>query len=241
MTADGPAAQPAPGRESATAETIAAELKRKIFSGDVALGQRLIEMDLAEEYGVGRSRIREAFRMLVGEGYLAFVANRGVLVRCYSREEVIAMGRVREMLEGLAARLAAERDFGPEGRSDLEKAQAAMDAAEASGDVEAFEAGNRTYHRLIFALADNGPVQEFTNRVRLPLIRLQLPRSFSVDAMPRSNRDHHVITAAILAGSPDAAEAAMRAHVRAGNAHVAALPDAVFEAANRQRNRTGTL
>lgn len=238
MTADGPAV---PARGNATAETIAAALKQRIFAGDFALGQRLIEMELAEEFRVGRGRIREAFRMLVGEGYLAFVANRGVLVRCYSREELIAMGRAREVLEGLAARLAAERDLGADARRDLTEAQALMDHAEARGDVDAFDTGNRSYHRLIFSLADNSAVREFTDRVRLPLIRLQLPRSFSIDAMPRSNRDHHVITAAILAGVPDAAESAMRAHVRAGNDHISSLPDAVFEAASGQRNRTGTL
>lgn len=225
----------------ASAETIAAELKRRLFDGAYAMGQRLVEMDLAEEFDVGRSRVREAFRMLVGEGYLAFVANRGVLVRCFTREELIAMGRVREMLEGLAARLAAERDISDAERARLFAAQAEMDAAEAAGDLVAFDRANRAYHRIIINLAGNDHVGEFVDRVRMPLVRLQLPPSFSVDAMPRSNRDHRVITAAILSGSGDAAEAAMRAHVRAGNAHIASLPDDAFEPARPQRNRTGTL
>lgn len=214
---------------SVTTGAIVAELKSRILRGEYAFGQRLIEMDLAAEFGAGRGRIREAFRMLVGEGYLEFVANRGVLVRRYTRDEMIAIGRVREVLEGLAARLAAEKSLDAEGREDLEAAQARMDAAETAGDLDLFNAENRNYHSLIEALAGNELVGTFIDRVRTPLVRLQLPRSFAVDSMARSNKDHRLITMAILNGGADAAEAAMRAHVRAGNEHIASLSDDVFK------------
>ena len=209
-------------------EALVAELKRRILQGDYAFGQRLIEMDLAAEFDVGRGRVREAFRMLVGEGYLEFVANRGVLVRRYSRAEMIAIGRVREVLEGLAARLAAEGGLDADQRAALQEAQARMDKVESDGDLDAFNVENRAYHRLIQTLAGNDLVATFIARVRIPLVRLQLPRSFAADSMARSNLDHRTITMAILSGAPDAAEAAMRAHVRAGNAHIASLSDAAF-------------
>ncbi|MGI3163761.1 GntR family transcriptional regulator [Pseudooceanicola sp. 200-1SW] len=211
-----------------SSEGIAAALRARMLAGDYALGQRLIEMDLAEEFGVGRGRVREAFRMLTGEGYLEFVANRGVLVRRYSRAELIEMGRVREVMEGLAARLAAERALDAAERADLEGAQARMDAAEAAGDLAGFGAENRAYHALIERLAGNGPAARVIDRVRIPLVRVQMPPADVEESIGRSNRDHRVITAAILSGAPEAAEAAMRAHVRAGNAHIARLPDRVF-------------
>lgn len=220
-------AQP-PQRAPQSSEDLAGALKSRVLSGAYEPGQRLIEMDLAAEFDVGRGRVREAFRILVGEGYLQFVANRGVLVRRYSRAEMIAMGRTREVLEGLAARLAAERELSADERADLNAAQARMDRAEAAGDLEDFYAGNRAYHRLIDALAKNELATALIDRARIALVRLQLPASFAADAVTRSNLDHRAITMAILTGSPDAAEAAMRAHVRAGNAHIAALPDAVF-------------
>jgi len=227
MTADGEAPM---GRVVAT-DDIMAELKSRIHDGQYAFGQRLIEMDLAAEFGAGRGRIREAFRMLVGEGYLEFVANRGVLVRRYSREEMISIGRVREVLEGLAARLAAESRPTGAARAALEDCQARMDAAEAAGDLDLFNRENRAYHSLIEDLAGNDLVRTFIERVRTPLVRLQLPRSFAVDSMAGSNLDHRTITMSILNGSPDAAEAAMRAHVRSGNEHIASLPDSVFQSA----------
>lgn len=207
---------------------IAHALKARILSGSYAFGQRLIEMDLSEEFSVGRGRIREAFRTLVGEGYLEFVSNRGVFVRRYSREEMLDMGRAREVLEGLAARLAAEKDLQDSERDALSTLQHRLNAVEGAGDLTAFADENRAYHRLIEQLACNGHVSGFIERVRVPIVRMQLPRSFAANSMARSNRDHRTITMAILSGSPDAAEAAMRAHVRAGNDHIASLPDEVF-------------
>ena len=172
--------------------------------------------------------MREALRTLVGEGYLEFEANRGVIVRRYSRAEMLEAGRLREVIEGLAARLAAEAAIAEDDRAALADLQERMDRAESAGDLDAFNALNRDWHRLIARLGGSPALLTAMERIRLPLVRLQLPRSFSADSMERSNRDHRVITLAILSGSPDAAEAAMRAHVRAGNAHVAALPPEAF-------------
>ena len=212
-----------------TSEGIAQALKGRILAGQYDFGQRLIEMDLSEEFSVGRGRIREAFRTLVGEGYLEFVTNRGVFVRRYSRDEMLAMGRAREVLEGLAARLAAEGDLDDAQKEALSSLQDRLNEAEAAQDLSAFARENKAYHRLIQQLAGNAHVTDFVERVRIPVARQQLPPSFASDSMARSNRDHRVITMAILSGLADAAEAAMRAHVRAGNDHIASLPDGVFE------------
>lgn len=209
-------------------DRIASELRRRMQSGTYAPGLRLVEMDIADEFDVGRGRVREVFRTLVGEGYLEFVANRGVLVRRYSRSEMLEVGNVREVLEGLVARLAAERALTEDQRQDLTAIQERMDNAEADGDTDAFAGLNRAYHQMICDFAENRHATEFLGRLRVPLFRLQLPISFSVDSLEQSNRDHRVITTAILMGHRDAAEAAMRAHVRAGNAHIRSLPEDAF-------------
>lgn len=214
--------------ESMSTAAIAEAIKSRIHRGAFAPGQRLIEVDLADDFSVGRGRIREVFRTLVGEGYLEFIENRGVYVRRFTRAEILEMGRVREVLEGLSARLAAETSLSGEQTQQLRDHQARMDAAEAKADVDAFNSENFLYHATICRIAANRHVDEFLHRVRLPLYRLQLPSSFTSDSMANSNRDHQVITAAILSGNGDAAEAAMRAHVRAGNAHVARLSERYF-------------
>lgn len=214
--------------EPQSAARIAEGIRQRIHRGAYASGQRLIEIDLAAEFNVGRGRIREVLRTLVGEGYLQFVENRGVYVRRFSRAEILEMGQVREVLEGLAARLAASAEKPDAALADLKARQDALDDSVARFDVEGFNRDNFAYHATICAIAGNPHVQDFLSRVRLPLYRLQLPRSFREESMVASNRDHQVITAAIISGNPDAAEAAMRAHVRAGNAHVASLADHHF-------------
>ena len=221
-----PATDPAThtiGRPS-TSEGIAAAIRARILDATLGAGQRLTEMDCAAEYDVGRGRVREAFRILVGEGYLEFLANRGVRVRHYSRTEILDMGRAREVIEGLAARLAAERPLVTGDRDRLSALQSRMDEAEAGKDHQAYAELNRAYHGLIAALAQNAYVADVLERVRIPAVRLQLPDSFAADALTSSNADHRVVTAAILNANGDAAEAAMRAHIRAGNAHIAGLP-----------------
>ena len=214
--------------DTASAVAIADGIKSHIQRGGFAPGQRLIEVDLAEQFAVGRGRIREAFKTLVGEGYLEFVKNRGVYVRRFSRAEILEMGRVREVLEGLSARLAAEKELVPEQRRLLSEHQDRLNDAEAHNDVDRYNLENFEYHATICAIAGNRHVEQSLARVRLPLYRLQLPPSFSRDSMATSNRDHQVITSSILAGKPDAAEAAMRAHVHAGNQHVIRLAEIHF-------------
>ncbi len=217
-----------PTAASLSNSVIADRIKARIHSGAYAPGQRLIEVDLADEYDSGRGRIREVFKTLVGQGYLEFIANRGVYVRRFTRAEILEMGRVREVLEGLSARLAAEAQIAPEQRAALRAHQDRLDAAEQIRDIDAYNNENFAYHATICAIAGNRHVDDFLHRVRLPLYRLQLPRNFSSDSMTASNRGHQVITAAILAGNPDAAEAAMRSHVRDGNAHVLSVSEDYF-------------
>jgi len=216
-------------RPANTTEDIVSKLKARIFSGELRPGARLIETDLAEAFSVGRGRIREAFRILVGEGHLESPANRGVAVRRYSRAELLDMGRAREVLESLAARLAAEKNLTEDQRQALRAAQSRMDAAEAAQDLETYSRENRTYHTLIETIADNAHLADLIERVRIPYLGLRLPQLFAIEQLRQSNEGHRFVTYAILAGAPDVAEAAMRSHIRAGNAHTAALPDDVFE------------
>ncbi|SMH38949.1 GntR family transcriptional regulator [Maritimibacter sp. HL-12] len=214
---------------SNTTEDIVATLKSRIFSGELRPGTRLIETELSKAFDVGRGRIREAFRVLVGEGHLESLANRGVAVRRYTRAELLDMGRVREVLESLAARLAAEKPLTDERRTALREAQERMDAAEAAQDLETYSRENRAYHTLIETIADNAHLADLIERVRIPYLGLRLPRIFEIEQMRQSNEGHRFVTYAILAGAQDVAEAAMRSHIRAGNTHTAALPDDVFD------------
>src|SRR5581483_11474189 len=84
------------------------ELRRAIVQGRLRPNQRLIETELAEEYAVSRTPVRETLQRLAVEG-LIVPARRGWIVREHSLEEINEIYEVRAALEGFAARLAAQR------------------------------------------------------------------------------------------------------------------------------------
>jgi DNA-binding GntR family transcriptional regulator len=215
--------------DGSTIAGLAERLKRRIRGGVYAPGQRLVEADLVQELGVGRGRVRETLKTLVGEGYLEFEENRGVRVKRLSRREAADIGRAREALEGLAARLAAEKPLTPPERSTLADIQAGLDRATTASDLEAYAQLNVDLHGFIVEAADNVYVAGFLERLRAPMVRLQFRSAFTLADLGRRNDAHRLITAAILAGDGDAAEAAMRDHVRLGNSVLTTLADDSFD------------
>lgn len=220
-----------PGRARASIRELADHLRDRIRQGVFVPGQRLIEADLTLELGVGRGRVREVLRTLVGEGLLDFQENRGVLVRRLTRSEVAEIGQTREALEGLCARLAASRDLEPADAERLKALQAELDAAASVADLARYNQANRDYHHLIAELAGNRFANEFLGRIAAASVRLQFAAALNSARMLGGNADHHMITTAILGGNPDVAEVAMRAHVRRGNAHLAELADHLYGSA----------
>ena len=95
-------------RESVT-EKVAAVLRSQIVSGALKPGTRLIESQLAEQLGVSRAPLREAFRILEPEGLLVLAPSGGTFVAEISEDDLREIYMVRSVLEGLAMRLVAER------------------------------------------------------------------------------------------------------------------------------------
>jgi len=135
--------QPAPLRHQ-----VLAGLRDAIVSGRLAAGSRITEKELTEMFGVSRTLIREALRQIEAEGLVEIVPHRGPVVRSLKPDEVEDLYRIREVLEGLAARLFAEKASADQ----LEALEAALrDVATASegGDGEsALEAKTRFYDCL---------------------------------------------------------------------------------------------
>lgn len=207
---------------------IAERLVARISQGHYAPGQRLIEVDLAREFNVGRNRVRETLRLLAGEGYLSVEENKGVVVRRLSRQEAIDLARLREVVEGLAARQAAEQGVSGQAKKTLEALQGQMDQAAAQGDIGSFNRFNEKFHRFIVDHAGNLHLAKMLRRLSVPLYRLQFRGEFTSAGLATRNEDHQRITAALLDGQPDAAEAAMRAHIHHGISHLTTLDDDNF-------------
>ena len=188
-------------------------LRTAIQSGQFAPGQRLIEADLMEAFSVTRGPLREALRRLGMEGTVELVPNRGAIVKAFSREELIDLFRIRESVEGLAARLAAEQIGKTGQQAEFSRGYAAI--AEQEGEPAiVFREENRAFHDLILQYADNAQLSLLMKRLQLPVIRFQVRAALDEDYRNESRREHHAVYEAVIQPDPDAAEMAMRQHLR---------------------------
>jgi DNA-binding GntR family transcriptional regulator len=201
------------------ASEIAADLIRTaIFDGRIEAGQRLKEVDLAREFGLSRTPIREALLLLQAEGIIIGSPKRGSHVRAYTREEVIDLYDIRAHLESFAARLAAERATDAQ-IAALRESCARYTEHRRSGDLLALGEENLRFH---FGVAEASGSAKLLELVRSSIEQPVVHRSFRAfnDAEQRSSTEMHIrVTEAIASRSGFAAEAAMRRHVMLGRGY----------------------
>jgi DNA-binding GntR family transcriptional regulator len=215
--------------EATSVESLSDQLIARIKRGVYAPGQRLIEADLMTDFGIGRSQVRETLKTLVGEGYLSFEKNRGACVRRFTRQEAVDRARVREALEGLAARQVAERKLDKASRAQLKQLQKDLDKGAKDRDFNTYSRLNEEFHEFILVHSGNLYAGDLLKRLSVPLFRQQFTGLFTTtEGLFNRNEDHRKITQAILDENPEAAEQAMREHVGNGIRAMLALPDDVF-------------
>ena len=200
-------------------ESVKEQLIARIQSGQFAPGQRLIETQLMKELGVSRHIIREALQALAEARLVDMRHNTGASVRRLSRQDVINIYQTREPLEGMAARLCAERAT-PDDRRALKDLTRDLVKAIISPDVRVFLQLNAAFHARIIACANNPELADLLGRLSIPLMRFQFLALIGRDVIRRSQQDHLAITDAVLAADGDRAETAMRKHVRSSLALV---------------------
>lgn len=212
------------GKTHATRALI--ELRKKILDGELAGGTRLFEVPLAEELAISRTPVREAMSRLAEEGLLDRVRSGGFVVRTFGFADVIDAIELRGVLEGTAARLAAERGVSAEQIATMREIVHKLDACfgEVPGDVdfETYSELNESFHHELAGLAGSEVIRREVARVsRLPFAS---PSAFSPDlgdiaAFRRSlnlaHEQHRAIVAAIAAREGSRAEALAREHARA--------------------------
>ncbi|HUK04210.1 MAG TPA: GntR family transcriptional regulator [Burkholderiales bacterium] len=188
-------------------------LRQGIITGRFAPGQRLVIRDLENEIGFSRSTFREAFRRLAAERLVSLIPNRGVAVQRLAPREMADLFEIRELLEGHAARRAAERiDEGDHRRRFM-----AMWEKVRRGDPSeraAFIEDNQSFHGTIVELAGNSRLPEMLKQLQIPILMFQWRTFMTRQETELSQAEHETIAKAILDGRPEQAEAAMRKHVR---------------------------
>lgn len=205
-------------------ERIAESLRGEILANRLAPGARLVEQELAARLGVSRVPLREAFRMLAGEGLVSIEPHRGALVRQRSDTELRELFEVRAMFEARAVALLAYSR--PAAALDaLDAMVAAMKAAVRRRAHDQYLALAASFHDTLVAQSGNRLLRHLYAQIRLNLRRYQAVMAELPESPAQSIREHEVILAAIRSG--DAATAA-----QAAERHVAALVER-FEQSRR--------
>jgi DNA-binding GntR family transcriptional regulator len=226
--AGGRTPQVSAGRAATAVERIVDETRRRIKEGHFAPGQRLIEADLTRMLGVSRGSLREAMARLAGDGLVTIEPNRGAAVRVLTRHEVQSISAIREVLEGLAARLAAARIDDEENRPRFDKVWKEMSGEKARTNVNEYVACNTRFHSEIVRISANEPLAQLLEQLRTPVYRFQFRSRLTPESLQLGHQEHSEIAEAILAGDSDRAERSMRRHLRSSAKLIGSLPDDAF-------------
>ena len=179
-------------------EAAAERLRTLIIEGVLPPGTRLNERELSERLGVSRTPLREAFRMLAGDGLLVQLPNRGAQVVALSAEDASHAFDVMASLEGLAGELAAARVTDTD-IADLRVLQAEMETAHALKDLPTYYRVNRAIHDRLNAIAAN-PVLAHTYRVlNTRLHALRFRSNLNVAKWNKAVAEHRDMIAALAA------------------------------------------
>ncbi|MFE5888604.1 GntR family transcriptional regulator [Streptomyces sp. NPDC002285] len=194
----------------AVRERVLATLRQDIIAGRLLPGDRLVERELADRFGVSRVPVREAIRALVAEGFVHFETPRRTVVRRLSPADVKELFELREALEVYAAGLAASRAT-PEDLADLRELLRAAASATEAGDAEKITDVNTRFHNRILAMAGNSLLTSVMEPVdgRLRWLTRQN------EEWPQLLTEHQDLYEAIASGDPERARAHTLTHVQA--------------------------
>lgn len=198
-------------------------LREVILDGLIPASSWLRETELAVEMSVSRTPIRDAIRRLVSEGLVTRVPNQGARVAPMGMEDILAIYAVRENLEGLAARIAAQHVNEMVLRRMAASHVALRRAAEA-GDVAGFAQGNLEFHRAMREATGNPYLERFLTLVEHAVRRFGSTTFENRDRIDATLVEHEAILGAISEGRSEDAEFLARSHMRrAHDARIAAF------------------
>jgi DNA-binding GntR family transcriptional regulator len=173
--------------------------------------QRLVEIDLAEQFGVGRNSVREALQRLAAEGMVELHRHKGAVIRSLSMQETLDVLEVAERMMGLLARAAARGAATSGLKAILSDSLKALKAADAANELAAFTSARRRFYRCLLDMGGNRELQRLFPTIQMPIVYAQ----YRLPALKKIRlRDYTKIATAVKTGRQDEAEAAGSLHVQ---------------------------
>jgi DNA-binding GntR family transcriptional regulator len=202
----------APVAELPSGERVYRAIKEAILSGELAANSRLVELALANQFGVSRTPVREALKRLIAEQLVVLDPVRGMVVRGIDPQEIDDAYGLREVLDGLAARLAAQR-VSPEDLARMRAIMGLMTEAVTNGQEGMLVELNLRFHELLLGASGNERLGQVSRSLNY-LVRLYSSAAFrSQDRDREVLSEHEAIVEALERRDPDQAEQAARRHM----------------------------
>jgi DNA-binding GntR family transcriptional regulator len=216
------------GNPTATDEVVM-KLRQWLATGRIVPGQRMTEADLARELGVSKGPVREAMQRLVADGVIVTAPYKGYLVHRLTREEVIGVFDVMELLDGLMARRAAEGVAAGRSTEGLKKAMASFENAHFEVGRSMVQGDETVLAQALVSLSGNNFISQISDRIQYSVFPLQF-RALQTRGIPANLLNLvRKFVASIMAGDAKAAEAGAKIHARALSDHIQSLSDEWFE------------
>lgn len=214
-------------------QEVAERLRQRIFAHELPPGTWIDEQKLAEQYGISRTPLREALKVLASEGMVELKPRRGCYVTEISPQDLDDIFPLMAMLEGRCAAEAVRRAR-PADIAALQAIHDRLEAAARDGRIDAFFEVNQEFHRKIQELAGNRWLLSVIQDLR-KVLKLSRMHSLSLEGrLQQSLDEHRAIMAALQAGQAGEAERLMHDHLLSGRealAKMESVPAATGKAA----------
>ncbi len=201
---------------------VAERLRGLIFSHTLPPGSWIDEQALASQYGISRTPLREALKVLATEGLVTLKPRRGCYVAEPDERDLDEIFTILAVLEGRAVADATRRADADD-LVRLEALHTELEAATAAGDIDRFFDANQRFHLAVQEIGGNRRLAQMIDDMR-KVLKLTRHNSLQRDGRPEESlAEHRRIMAAIRTRSPEQAEREMHTHLLAGRAAIAAL------------------
>jgi len=211
-------------------QEVAERLRQRIFAHELTPGTWIDEQKLAEQYGISRTPLREALKVLASEGLVELKPRRGCYVTEISRQDLDDIFPLMAMLEGRCAAEAVAKA----GAGDIEalkEIHERLEAAARDGRIDAFFEANQEFHRKIQELSGNRWLLSVIQDLR-KVLKLSRLHSLSLEGrLQQSLDEHRRIVAALSAGNAVEAEKLMHDHLLSGREALAKMEAKLEKAA----------
>lgn len=193
-------------------ELVFEALREAIISGGLKPGERLMEMQLADELGVSRTPVREALRKLEQEGFVVMIPRKGAFVADISLKEIVDVFEIRGALEGLAAELAADR-ASEDKIEEMERCLVELSEMIEIKDLKRIVEIDAQFHETLYASSRNERLGQILSLLREQIQRFRTRTMTHPARMKVALEEHRRIIEAVAARDVEAARRFAQQHI----------------------------